>query len=62
MWDLVLIVYCRAEHSLSNDNKYVRIRYLLTKLQTSEATTVKTHRIREMANQLLLINIYGEND
>ena len=58
----MLIVYCRAENSLSNDNNYLILTYLLTKLQTSEATTVKTHRIREMANQLLLINIYGEND
>ena len=31
-------------------NKYVRIRKLLTKLQTPEDTTVKTHRNREMAN------------
>ena len=58
----VMIEFCRAENSLSNDNKYVRIRQILTMLQTSEPTIVKAHRNREMAKYLLLINIQGENN
>ena len=55
--DLMISKPCRAEHYLSNDIKYVRIGQILTKLQTSEHTTVRTHRNREMANCLLFIDI-----
>ena len=41
--DLVMSKPCRAENYLSNDMKYVTIGQLLTKLQTSEHTTVGTH-------------------
>ena len=47
----------RAENYLSNDIKYVKIGQILTKLQTSEHTTVETHRNREMANYLQFIDI-----
>ena len=54
---VVISKHCRAESYLSNDIKYVRIGQILTKLQTSEHTTVGTHN-REMANYLLFIDIY----
>ena len=53
---------CRAENYLSNDIKYVRIGQILTKLQSSEHTTVGTHRNREMASYLLFIDIKGNID
>ena len=60
--DLAILDYYRAENYLLNDIKYVRIRLILTKLQTSEHITVKTHRNKEMACYLLFINIYGKDD
>ena len=48
---------CRAVNYLSNYIKYVRIGQILTKLQSSEHTTVGTHRNREMVNYLLFIDI-----
>ena len=52
--DLVISKLSRAETYLSNDIKYVRIGLILTKLQSSEHTTVGTHRNREMVSYLLL--------
>ena len=48
--DLVISKPCRAENYLSNDIKYVRIGQILTKLQSSEHSAVRTHRNREMTN------------
>ena len=53
---------CRADNYLSNDIKYVRIGQILTKLQSSEHSTVRTQRNREMANYLLFIDIIGNID
>ena len=58
--DLVMSKHCRAENYLSNDIRYVTIGQILTKLQTSEHTTVGTHWNREMANYLLFIDIEGK--
>ena len=51
---MVISKLSRAETYLSNDIKYVRIGLILTKLQSSEHTTVGTHRNREMVSYLLL--------
>ena len=59
--DLVISRPCRAENYLSNDIKYVKIRQILTKLQSSEHTTVGTNRNGEMANYLLFIDIIRDN-
>ena len=53
---------CRVENYLSNDIRYVKIGQILTKLQSSEHTAVRTHRNREMANYLLFIDILGTID
>ena len=59
MRDLVISKPCGAENYLSNDIKYVRIGQILTKLQSSEHSTVGTQRNKEMANYLLFIDIIG---
>ena len=42
--------FCRVKNYLSNDNTYVKLRSLLTKLQAFEDSTVKKHNNTEMAN------------
>ena len=59
--DLVIIEYCRAENMLSNDIKYVMIRYIITEVHIPKRTTVWTHRNRKIPNYLLSIDILGEN-
>ena len=47
--DLVTVKSCRGENLLSNDIKYVMIKYILTELCLPEHSTVGTPRKQENA-------------